>query len=101
MKIIILLLLPFIAACGSKPLSEARARELATIEFQKICSKINTNAADYSEPKPANVRGKDIQFSYIWYSRRGERSIIVRVAKDGLTEASFGLDMNPTDKPKR
>ena len=87
-------MLLLLAMCGCQPekLTEPRARELAIIEFKKTCSKIGSDPETFKQPVEANGRGDRIAYSYIWYPLKQGRPIIVRVEKDGWTEASFGVD---------
>jgi hypothetical protein len=79
----------------SKTVTESEAKVAATRQFLHTCDAIKASPEDFETPCPAHVSGGSVRYSYIWYSKRGDRPIVVSVLSDGWTEASFGVVSGP------
>jgi len=79
----------------SKTVTESEAKIAATREFMHTCEATKASPEDFEAPCPAHVSGGSVRYSYIWYSKRGDRPIIVSVSSSGWTEASFGVEGGP------
>jgi hypothetical protein len=78
----------FLFGCGSRPVSDVEAREIAKKRFSEVCASIRVAAGDYDGPIPTTVGGA--AFAYEWRKKMGNQDgVLITVGSDGMTNVSF------------